>query len=53
MLSVIIPRDLIIVPVCLETLEMEDSVLVITCIYRVFSLTWPVSMEIYLNKEKR
>ena len=53
MLSVITPGDLIIVPVCLDTLEMEEIALVITCFYRAFSLTWPASMKIYCNKEKR
>ena len=36
MLSVIIPRDLIIVPVSLDTLEMEVIVLVILCSYSLF-----------------
>ena len=36
MLSVIIPRDLIIVPVSLVTLEMEVIVLVILCSYSLF-----------------
>ena len=36
MLSVIIPRDLIIVPVSLDTLEMEVIVLVISCSYSLF-----------------
>ena len=36
MLSVIIPRDLIIAPVSLDTLEMEVIVLVISCSYSLF-----------------
>ena len=36
MLCVIIPRDLIIVPVSLDTLEMEVTALVITCSYSLF-----------------
>ena len=36
MLSVIIPRDLIIVPVSLDTLEMEVIALVISCSYSLF-----------------
>ena len=36
MLSVIIPRDLIIAPVNLDTLEMEVIVLVIKRLYSLF-----------------
>ena len=36
MLSVIIPRDLIIVPVSLDTLEMEVIALVMMCFYSSF-----------------
>jgi len=36
MLSVIIPRDLIIVPVSLDTLEMEVIALVMMCFYSLF-----------------
>ena len=36
----------------LETLHLFAKLLV-TCIYRVFSLTWPPSMQIYGNKRKR
>ena len=36
MLYVIIPRDLIIVPVSLDTLEMEVIALVILCSYSLF-----------------
>ena len=36
MLSVIIPRDLIIAPVSLDTLEKEVIVLVISCSYSLF-----------------
>jgi len=36
MLCVIIPRDLIIAPVSLDTLEMEVIALVITCSYSLF-----------------
>ena len=36
MLSVIIPRDLIIAPVSLDTLEMEVIALVISCSYSLF-----------------
>ena len=34
--SVIIPRDLIIAPVSLDTLEMEVIALVISCSYSLF-----------------
>ena len=36
MLFAIIPRDLIIAPVRLDTLEKEVTVLVITCSYSLF-----------------
>ena len=36
MLPVIIPRDLIIAPVRLDTLEMEVIALVISCSYSLF-----------------
>ena len=36
MLSVIIPMDLIIAPVSLDTLEMEVIALVISCSYSLF-----------------
>jgi len=36
MQSVIIPRDLIIAPVNLDTLEMEVIALVMTCLYDLF-----------------
>ena len=48
MLSVIIPRDLIFVPVSLDTLEMEVIALVMMCFYSLFVSLYMI--EVYTSR---
>ena len=53
MLSVIIPWDLIIVPVRLDTLEMEEIALVITCSYSLFLYMTRICTKLNIVMERK